>query len=87
MGTAKLFQNGQSQAVRLPKEYRFTGDEIGIKRMGELVVLYPKDKEDKLFFSSLGNFTDDFFDSIASAESENFPDIPREPLDIMGKHT
>ncbi|MCL2420644.1 MAG: AbrB/MazE/SpoVT family DNA-binding domain-containing protein, partial [Defluviitaleaceae bacterium] len=41
METAKLFQNGQSQAVRLPKEYRFAGNEVGVTRMGELVVLYP----------------------------------------------
>ena len=81
METAKLFANGQSQAVRLPKEYRFSGDEVGIARMGELVVLYPKDKKDELFFSSLGNFTDDFFHSIASAKSENFPNCPRASLD------
>lgn len=80
METAKIFLNGQSQAVRLPKEYRFSGDEVGITRLGELVVLYPKDKKDDLFFSSLGNFTDDFFDSIASARAENAPDTPRESL-------
>ena len=74
MKTAKLFTNGQSQAVRLPKEYRFTGDEVGITRVGEVVMLFPKGREDKLFFSSLGGFTDDFFDSIAAARSENLPD-------------
>ena len=78
--TAKLFTNGQSQAVRLPKEYRFSGDEVGITRLGELVVLCPKGREDALFFSSLGKFTDDFFDSIASARSENYPDTPRDQL-------
>jgi len=81
METAKLFQNGQSQAVRLPKEYRFAGNEVGVTRMGELVVLYPKEKRDELFFSSLGHFTDDFFDSIASARSEDDKNIEREPLD------
>ena len=78
--TAKLFMNGQSQAVRLPKEYRFSGSEVTITRLGELVILCPKGKEDELFFSSLGSFTDDFFDSIDSARAENYPDIPREPL-------
>ena len=34
MRTAKLFRNGQSQAVRLPKEFRFDGDEVWIKRVG-----------------------------------------------------
>ena len=41
MATAKLFQNGRSQAVRLPKEYRFEGDEVSIRREGEGVVLEP----------------------------------------------
>jgi len=85
MKTAKLFQNGQSQAVRLPKEYRFSGNEVGVTQVGELVVLYPKDKKDQLFFSSLGNFTDDFFDSIVSARAENFPDIPRVSFDSTEK--
>jgi antitoxin VapB len=38
---AKLFWNGRSQAVRLPKEFRFTGDEVLIRRDGEMVVLEP----------------------------------------------
>ncbi len=39
--TAKLFRNGRSQAVRLPKEFRFEGDEVSIRREGESVVLEP----------------------------------------------
>ena len=39
--TARLFKNGSSQAVRLPKEFRFDGDEVAIRRMGEAVVLMP----------------------------------------------
>ncbi|THF64189.1 antitoxin [Pseudothauera rhizosphaerae] len=42
METAKLFTNGRSQAVRLPKEYRFEGDEVFIKRVGDAVVLLPR---------------------------------------------
>ena len=38
---AKLFWNGRSQAVRLPKEYRFAGDEVSIRREGEAVILEP----------------------------------------------
>lgn len=41
MGTAKLFQNGRSQAVRLPKEFRFEGQELSIRREGEAVILEP----------------------------------------------
>ena len=40
--TAKLFQNGSSQAVRLPKAYRFQGNEVIIKRFGDAVILIPK---------------------------------------------
>ena len=80
MKTAKLFANGQSQAVRLPKDYRFTGDEVGIAKVGEVVLLYPKGSSDALFLSSLGGFTDDFFDSIASAREESLPDSLRESL-------
>lgn len=40
-GTAKLFMNGRSQAVRLPKAYRFEGDEVAIRREGDAVILEP----------------------------------------------
>jgi antitoxin VapB len=39
--TAKLFQNGRSQAVRLPKEFRFAGKEVQIRREGDAVILEP----------------------------------------------
>lgn len=39
--TAKLFRNGSSQAVRLPKECRFDGDEVIVKRFGDMVILVP----------------------------------------------
>jgi antitoxin VapB len=42
MATAKLFRNGRSQAVRLPKEFRFQGDEVLIRRSGKKVILEPK---------------------------------------------
>ena len=38
MKTAKLFKNGQSQAVRLPKEFRITGSEVYIKKQGDVIV-------------------------------------------------
>lgn len=43
METAKIFINGRSQAVRLPKAYRFNGSEVYIKRTSEGVLLIPKD--------------------------------------------
>jgi len=41
--TAKVFKNGASQAVRLPKEFRFDAEEVCIKRIGSAVLLFPKD--------------------------------------------
>ena len=41
LGTAKLFWTGRSQAVRLPKEFRFEGKEVRIRRQGEAVILEP----------------------------------------------
>ena len=43
--TAKLFQNGRSQAVRLPKAFRFKGTEVIIRRQGEMVILEPVKKK------------------------------------------
>ena len=60
MNTAKLFQNGKSQAVRLPKEYRFEGDEVGIKKVGNAVILVPLTKPWKILEDSLAMFSDDF---------------------------
>jgi len=42
MQTAKLFKNGRSQAVRLPKEFRFEGDEVYVKQVGGGVMLLSK---------------------------------------------
>jgi antitoxin VapB len=41
VATAKLFRNGRSQAVRLPKEFRFEGEEVAIRREGDSVILEP----------------------------------------------
>ena len=43
--TAKLFQNGRSQAVRLPKDFRFEGDEVIISKEGKKVILEPQKKK------------------------------------------
>jgi antitoxin VapB len=41
VATAKLFSNGRSQAVRLPKEFRFKGSEVSVRREGDAVILEP----------------------------------------------
>lgn len=60
MQTAKLFPNGQSQAVRLPKEFRFDGDRVYIRRMGEAVILLPHQAAWQVLFDAIPQFSDDF---------------------------
>jgi len=62
MDTAKLFQNGQSQAVRLPKDYRLPGNEVYVKKLGNAVVLLPLEHPWESLFESLDEFTDDFLE-------------------------
>jgi len=61
--TAKIFMNGRSQAVRLPKEFRMPGDDVFIKRIGNIVILIPKDSPWSSLVKSLDQFTDDFMES------------------------
>lgn len=77
MKTAKLFRNGDSQAVRLPREFRFAGSEVLIRRIGDAVVLLPKAKSWATLLASLDKFPADFMasrDQPADAEA-------REPLE------
>lgn len=60
LDTAKIFINGRSQAVRLPKDYRFEGTEVYIKKIGEAVLLIPKDGAWNVFESGVNYFTKDF---------------------------
>ena len=62
MKVAKLFKNGQSQAVRLPKEFRFEGTQVFIKRVGNAVILLPEHDSWQALFDSLDLFSDDFMD-------------------------
>ena len=60
MKTAKIFRIGQSQAVRLPKEFRFRDDHVYVKKWGNVVLLIPaRDSWDSLA-ASLLKFTDDY---------------------------
>jgi len=62
--TAKLFQNGRSQAVRLPKEYRFEGTEIGVGRVGNAVLLYPLNDPWAVFFEGAEELSQSKLDPI-----------------------
>ena len=60
MATAKLFQNGRSQAVRLAKEFRLQGKEVKISKQGNKIILDPIENSWELWFASLSQFSDDF---------------------------
>jgi antitoxin VapB len=60
METAKLFMNGRSQAVRLPKQFRFEGQEVYIRQVGEAVVLLPYHAPWQTLFDALDQFSPDF---------------------------
>ncbi len=63
MNIAKLFQNGQSQAVRLPKAFRFEGDRVFIKQVGSAVILLPYQNAWQVLFDSLDLFSEDFMEN------------------------
>jgi len=60
MKMARLFRNGQSQAVRLPKEFRFEGDFVYVKKSGNAVILLPAKGIWVSLVESLDKFSDDF---------------------------
>jgi antitoxin VapB len=60
MKTARLFVNGRSQAVRLPKDCRFSGSDVYIKKLQGVVMLIPKDDPWASLVNSLDHFSEDF---------------------------
>ena len=76
MQSAKLFQNGRSQAVRLPKEFQFVGDEVFIQRHGDAVILIPHEKAWEVFMEGITGFSDDFMKN----GRDQGQDQKREPL-------
>lgn len=76
METAKIFTNGGSQAVRLPKDCRFQDEEVLVNRIGNIVVLVPKDDPWKAMLDSLDLFTEGFL----ADEIEALPMQERELL-------
>ncbi len=58
---AKIFNNGNSQAVRLPKEFRFEGKEVFVRRVANGVLLMPQNKNIwENWFDNLNEFSEDF---------------------------
>ena len=60
MDTARLFQSGRSQAVRLPKEFRFAGTEVGVRHFGNGVLLLPVDDPWATLEAALSSFEPGF---------------------------
>jgi antitoxin VapB len=71
MTTAKLFTNGRSQAVRLPREFRFEGKEVKIRRYGRGVLLEPMDADLRAWFDALDRFEEPFM-----PEGRDQPPVP-----------
>jgi len=72
MTTAKLFQHGGSQAVRLPKAFRFEGSEVVIEKRGEEVVLKPKPQQSLKTLNDVARYMRENF-----PQGADFPDIER----------
>lgn len=70
MKTARLFINGRSQAVRLPKDCRFSGKDVYVKKLQGLVMLIPKDNPWASLINSLDHFSDDFMTTREQPESQ-----------------
>jgi antitoxin VapB len=78
--TAKLFWSGRSQAVRLPKEYRFEGKEVRIRKRGNTVILEPVAENDWAWLDALVGKLDD---DVIAAINEPVPQQERPELDKL----
>lgn len=58
---AKLFRNGRSQAVRLPREFRFAGDRVRLRRLGRGVLIEPMTVNVADWFAELDQFASEPF--------------------------
>lgn len=76
METAKVFNNGGSQAIRLPKDCRFSESEVLVNRIGNVVILFPREDRWQNLLTSLDLFTDDFL----SEPVESLPLSEREKI-------
>jgi antitoxin VapB len=76
METAKIFWTGRSQAVRLPKEFRFDGDEVRIRRHGNAVILEPMAEDWSWLDSLAGQLDADFVRAVdEQSDSQERPAV------------
>ena len=77
IATAKVFKNGASQAVRLPMEFRFSGDEVCVKRIGSAVLLFARGTGWDLMGEAIGAVDEDFMaDRGQPAQAEKRKPLP-----------
>jgi antitoxin VapB len=74
-GIAKLFRNGRSQAVRLPREFRFEGSQVRVRRMAEGVLLEPLIADAQEWFAALDRVRETQF--LTKDKERNQPLTPR----------
>jgi antitoxin VapB len=70
MFTAKVIESGQNQSVSIPREYRLNGTEVNISKIGDIVMLVPKDAKWEEFLNSLTMFSDDFLEERGTVDME-----------------
>lgn len=66
--TTTVFTNGQSQAIRIPKEFRVKGKKVYIKKVGNCLMVIPTDNPWLALINACGQFTDDFFQAMEERE-------------------
>ncbi|MFY9660745.1 MAG: AbrB family transcriptional regulator [Terriglobales bacterium] len=77
-GIAKLFRNGRSQAVRLPREFRFAGTQVRVRRFAEGVLLEPLIADPAAWFAELDRVREGRF--LATAKERAQPMTPRREI-------
>jgi antitoxin VapB len=75
MQTTKVFKSGNSQAIRIPKEYQVDVEELIINKIGNTIVLFPQNDPWELFKKGLTEFTEDYF-----IEGRNQPEVQKRRL-------
>ena len=80
MDTAKIFWSGRSQAVRLPRQFRFEAEEVRIRRHGQAVILEPIATDWAWLDALIGPLDDDFVEAVNEIPQEQ----KRPALDFFG---
>lgn len=75
MDTAKIFRSGNSQAIRLPKAYRFEGKKVYLKRVGNALLLIPEEDAWNSLIESVYQFSDDFMVEREQPEQQEREDL------------